>query len=413
MAGMTTSTGDKILKVDYLPPVRELLNNSTIFLQRLEKDTSTQQVGGKTFTIPLHKTNNEAAAVGRAESGTLPTAGQQGYTQAVVPNKFIYGRMQVSGPVIAATRSNAYAFVDAVTSEMQGLVRNTRRNFNRELHGDGTDALATLVSGAGGTSLVVDDGLGNIFTHLPAGDAITVDLLDASASYVALTSGITITRGASNGTTGFAATASSAISGSAADGDIFVVAGTKDLQPMGLAGIVDDQDPPLLSGGLHGLPVATEPKWVAQVTGSDTSLVDISFPLIQTALSNVAMNSDFTEDSIEYFLMNFPVRNKYVELCVNERGFYNLMTLDGGWEAVEYNGKGFVADPQCRQNRIYGIVPETIKLYRASDFDWIDKDGAVLCRVANQDAYEATMFHYGDLGVSQRNANLVIKGIRQ
>ena len=182
---------------------------------------------------------------------------------------------------------------------------------------------------------------------------------------------------------------------------------------MGLAGIIDDQDPPLLSGGLHGLAVSAEPKWVANVTGSDTSLVDISFPLIQTSLSNVAMNSDFTEDSIEYFLMNFPVRNKYVELCVNERGFYNIMTLDGGWEAVEYNGKGFVADPQCRQNRLYGIVPETIKLYRASDFDWIDKDGAVLSRIANQDAYEATMFHYGDLGVSQRNANLVIKGIRQ
>lgn len=87
--GLDLTTADKILKVLYLPPIRELLNNATVLLSQIEKDTSTQIVGGKSFTIPLHQSRNEAAGVGRAESGTLPTAAQQGYNQAIVPNKYI------------------------------------------------------------------------------------------------------------------------------------------------------------------------------------------------------------------------------------------------------------------------------------------------------------------------------------
>lgn len=407
------STADKILKVLYLPPVREMLNNSTILLNRIEKDTSTQMVGGKDFTIPLHNSRNQAAGVGRAENGTLPTAGNQGYGTAIVPNKYLYSSIRVSGPVIAATKSNAHAFVQALTSEMKGVMKDTRRAFNRQLHSNGVDALAVYVSGTGTTTGVADDGMGNIFTHLPAGDGITADLLDASNSYAVLDSAITITRGASNGSTGYAVTTSANISGTAADGDPWVVSGTKGYQMMGIEGIIDNADPALLSGGLHGRTVAADPKWVAQVLGSYSSLQDISFSLIQQGLSELATNSDYTEEDIKFFLMGFPVRDKYVELCTNERGFFNTMTLDGGFEAVEYNGKGFVPDPQCKRNTIYGVNPDTMKIYRSSDFDWMDQDGGVLDRVSGVDAYTATLFHYGDLGCSVRNGNIVYKGIRE
>lgn len=419
MAGMTLSTANSILKVQYLPPIRELLNNSTVLLSRIEKDSSTQRVGGKTFTIPLHVSRNEAANVGRPEDGTLPSAGQQGYTEAVVPNRYTYSTLRLTGPVMAAAKSSAQAFVDALTSEMRGLVNDTRRAYNRQLQGNGIDKLAVFVSGAGNTSVVVDDGLGNIFTHLPAGDAVTVDLLDVTNSYAALNSGITITRGASNGTTGFAATLSAAADAGAADGDVFVVAGTQSgttgYSPMGIEGIIDDADPALLSGGLHGLTVAAQPKWKAQAIGSYASPVNISFPLLQSGLSELAMNSDRSEADVKFFLCNYGVRDQYVELCVQERGWYNTMTIDGGFEAVEYNGKPFVPDNQTKRNTIFGIVPDTLKIYETSEgWSWMDEDGAVLARdVNNKDAYTATLFHYGDLGCSERNANIVYKGIRE
>jgi len=87
--GMDLTQADKVLKIFYLPPVREMLNSATILLSRLEKDSSTQDVSGKTFTVPLHIGQNEAAGVGRAEGGTLPTAGAQSYGEAKVPNKYL------------------------------------------------------------------------------------------------------------------------------------------------------------------------------------------------------------------------------------------------------------------------------------------------------------------------------------
>lgn len=414
--GMSLTNADKILKVLYLPPIREMLNNATVLLSRIEKDTTTQNVSGKDFTIALHTSRNQAAAVGRGESVnvTLPTPGQQGYANVIVPNKYLYGGIRVTGPVLAATKGAANAFVEALTSEMQGLVKDTRRSFNRQLHGDGLDALAYIVSGTG-PGVVVDDGLGNAFTHLPAGDTLTVDVLDASSSYANILTGTTVVRGAATGV-GFAATLGTG-SATIAAGDVITVAGGVysgvGYQLMGIKGIIDNTDPPLLAGGLHGRTVASDPKWAAQVIGSDSSLQDLSFPLIQSGLSELASNSDFSEQDVKFWLMNYAVRDKFVELCTNERTWFNTMKIDGGFEAVEYNGKPFVPDSQCRHNRMYGIVPETIAIHRSSDFDWMDKDGAILDRVVGEDAYVATLFHYGDLGCKVRNGNIVIKGIRE
>ena len=41
----------------------------------------------------------------------------------------------------------------------------------------------------------------------------------------------------------------------------------------------------------------------------------------------------------------------------------------------------------------------------------MDRDGSTFSRVSGKDAYEATLFHYGDLGCVARNGNGVLKGI--
>ena len=44
MAQLDTGTAAEILKVRYLGPIREQLNNATILFSRIAKDTSTQDV---------------------------------------------------------------------------------------------------------------------------------------------------------------------------------------------------------------------------------------------------------------------------------------------------------------------------------------------------------------------------------
>jgi len=294
---------------------------------------------------------------------------------------------------------------------MKGAMKNTKRAMNRQMHGDGFDSLGYYVSTKGGSVVYCDDNNGNFFTHFVPGQTHTVDVLDASNSYAALTSATTAVAGV-EGTSGVEVTLGT-VAGGIQDGDLIVPAGTKGYQMMGLQGIVSAADPTVLGAGLHGLAVGTYPWWAAQVVGADNSKQDLTFPLMQKVFSKIASNTDFSEADIKLLLCSYGVRDKYVELCTNERRFYNTMTLDGGFEAVDYNGKPLVPDAQCKRNRIYFLVPESLKLFRSSDFDWMQEDGAILARVSGKDAYSAVLFHYGDLGTVARNANGVLLGINE
>jgi len=398
------SHADAILKNRYLGTVREQLNNATVLFSKLEKRE--QMVSGKNFTVPLHIGRNISAARGVADGGTLPTAGQQSYTTTVVPNKYQYGRIQITGPTIAATRDNVGAFVQAIESEVYGLVRDTKRAFNRQLHSDGTDALAFWTGADDATPATVDDGQGNAFVHLPSGN-IVVDVIDASDNTTKIGDSIVVTLGA-KGSNSYAISWTGTVSGSA-DGDYIVLEDTLGQQLMGIRGIVSDTDPPL--GPLQGLSVATNPFWKAQVHANGGSLRQLAFEDMQAVIDDIATQSDYSESDIGLILCNYPVRRAYYKLCIAERRHVNTMELDGGFKALDFNGIPLVADSQCRRNVMYFLVLDTMAIFRTSDFDWMDKDGSYLSRVANTDAYEATLFHYGNLACLSRNGNGLLADI--
>jgi hypothetical protein len=417
------SEATPVLKEVYLPPVRELLDNATPLLKYVEKEI--QEIpGGSDFIIPLHTGRNDAAGDGRAENATLATAGNQTFARTTTSPKYLYSRLRVSGPVIAATRNNKGAFLKALESEMKYLMTDTKRAFNRQLHSDGTDPIGFYVSGAGSTTVVVDDGLGNRFDHF--NKTTTVDLIDASGGFVTLgTTGLTATRGSLT-TGGRTITMSAAISGSAADGDFFVKSGTFGKQMMGIAGIISDANPnsTIYANGLQGLTIASEPDWAAQVIYADggsselassTGRVDVSFEALQDLLTAISQNSDYDESDVNLFMSSPGLKNKYVQLCRNERVFFNNMKLDGGFSAVSYNQKPWVWDSQCKKNRVYALITETLMLARLADLDWIDVGGDVLYRISggDVDAVGATLFVYQELACKVRNANGVILNLNE
>lgn len=428
MPGLTISAAAAILKNVYLPPVRELLDNSTILLKYLEKEV--QDVEGTNFTIPLHTSRNEAAGIGAAEGATLPTAGVQQYASAIVPAKYLYSRIQVSGPTIAATKSNKGSFLRALDSEMKGVTKDTRRSFNRQLHGDGRDALGFWVSGAT-TSPVFDDGLGNVGYDFFQSGSQRINMIDSDNATnnwglgAATNVSHTLTRGALVAT-GRTMTASVTLSENVAPaaGDFAVVEGSFGKQMTGIQAVISNANPPLLSGGLHGITVAAQPDWAAQwldASGGTTESLtaatrsDLSFPLMQQIFSAIATNSDFSEQDIKLLLSSYQMRDTYVKLCQDERQFTNNMKLDGGFEAVSYNGKPLVPDVHCRHNRIYFITPESMAIFRLAEMDWMDKDGSILYRISggDVDAYGATLFVYQELGCKVRNANGVLVGVNE
>jgi len=188
-----TTAASNVLKVFYLPPVRELLNNATILLSRIEKDSTTQDVSGTSFTVPLHITATRRLAWVARRTVTFRPLLRRGTRRPLCPTSTSTAASR-SASVIAATKNSTGAFVRAIESEMKGLLKDTKRAVNRQLHGDGLDALGYFVSGAGSTTTYVDDNLGSQFSHFVTGQATTVDLLDASSSYATLNAAVTATR---------------------------------------------------------------------------------------------------------------------------------------------------------------------------------------------------------------------------
>jgi hypothetical protein len=399
-----------ILKEVYLPALQELLNNATPLLSAIEKEIT--PVEGGNFVVAIHRLRNNTSAIGRSEGATLPSAGQQGFVRAIVPVKQLYSRINVSGKAIAATKSNKGAFLKALESEMKYVMTDTKRGINRQLNGDGTGALAYWTGADNTSPATVDDGLGNGTTLLGTG-AVTCDLIDASDNSTKLGDSIVVTRGAvSTATTSVSWTGT--VTGSA-DGDYLVLEDTLGNEMTGIQAVISDADPILQAGGLHSLPVTTYPDWKAVVLGSDSSKQDLSFPLIQQLVSRIVTESAIDEQDLKMFHCHPALRDTYVKLCQDERVFYNVMKLDGGWEAVTYNGKPIVADVQCRRNALYAITPSSLSLAQMAPLDFMDKDGSVFYRISggDVDAYGATAFVYQELMCKARNQNGVLLGINE
>lgn len=399
MAQFDLSAASNTLKVRYIGNIREQLNNATVLLKLIQRQD--QAVSGKSFTVPLHTDRNASAMTGVADFGTLPTAGVQSYQTTIVPNAYSYGRITVTGPTIAASRDNLGAFVDALNSEVDGLMRDSKRALNRQLHSDGTDALWVQNEAGNTPPIDLDDGQGNNFGHFVG--TLDIDILDAPSTYAVLGTGpnVTIAKN-SSGVYQVTAVNSGTYSALAADGDLIIRKGTRGLQMMGIRGIIAASDPPL--GSLQGL-ASTNDFWNAQVFGNSGTLRALAFEDMQEVIDAIATNSDYQESDIKAILCGYPVRRSYYKLCIAERRHVNTMELDGGFSALDFNGIGLVADSQCRRNVMYFLVPDTMRIFRTADFDWLDKDGSYLSRVADKDAYEATLFAYQNLACLSRNGN--------
>lgn len=411
----TLTTADKVLKVFYLPKINEQLNQQSILYDRLKKYQET--VDGKNYTYALHTGRNIAAGIGIADGGQFGTAGSQGYKQAIVPDTQIQTPIEVTGRTIKATKTDAGAFVRAIRSEVDGAQTDSIRAINRQLHSDGTDALAFWTGADDTSGTAVDDGQGNAFVHLDLTSAETLDLVDAGDNTTLHGTAIVVTLGAEEAAD-FLVTWTGTVSGSA-DGDYLVKSGSLGLQLMGIRGVISASDPPLLTLGLHGLAVATNNFWKAASFANSGTKRDLTLELMQKPLTRIAVTSGFTEADVKFMLCNGAVRDKYVSLLVAEKRFVNAMELDGGFSAVDFNGKPLVVDPQCRHNVIYYITPKTMDILTSSNgLVWADfEDGQMWQKKpasgSYYDAYQAFLVFYGNLACKARNGNGILADINE
>ena len=459
--GANLSAYDEVLKVYYLEGIQDYLNHGTPLADMIE--VNEKDIAGKDANIEMHMSRNTGTG-SRADGGVLPTAGNQGFTKATVPMKYQYGRVEFTGPTIAATRDNKGAYAQVINTEMTGIARDLMKEVNRQFWGCGYGILARWHSGTGANALVQNayngftasqggNGFGSTFGSKYVYDnganslVAMNNLSNASAGVFA-----TITH-VSNTSAGWSVTGSSTVTantktltladtGSPGLGDFLSrvnsvasvtassAAGAARLEMMGLRGIVDERRPDQVACYTHtyvgqassaaGLSVsdhlqsvntATYPMFKAIVkahpTGRYYAQRAVTFDLMQETFDAVEEIAG-TGYGPDLIMTTRALRRKYLALCRADRRSVNTMTLDGGWKALDYNGVPLIVDTDAIDGEMYFLTLKDIQLYRMSDYDWMDRDGAILARVSGYDKYEAVLYRYAELGVTRRNTQAVL-----
>ena len=119
-----TSTFDEVLKTVYEGGIRDLVASQLKTLELFETRDA-REWGGRFVEYPIRVGRNQGVG-SYSEMGALPAAGRQQYTQVRIPMKYTGGRISFSTHIMKASAGPRSAFVNAMDSEQDGLIKDLR-----------------------------------------------------------------------------------------------------------------------------------------------------------------------------------------------------------------------------------------------------------------------------------------------
>jgi len=427
--GADLSTVSSILKEYYLGPVQEQLNNEVLLLSRLE--SRSEDLVGKAAFVPLHTgRSNGIGAV--AEDAALPSAGNQSYARAEYDLKYLYGRIRVTGPSMAKTKSDAGAFLQTLKGEMDGVRADLTKDLARQIYGtrDGVIGTGTLASQ---TTITLDDWeplkkgqfyVGQVLsgavktTGVQASGTLTITAVTLAA---AATSTLTVTVTGTVANAAYALSLNGSVTAAQAlnrfnntprsneiDGLTRVVntfSITAASEASGTFGTTAK------SGSLGKIDSFTSTYWDNQKTFGATpgTAEPLTIMRVQQAI-NLGRQQGAMPSAI---ITSLGVQREFYRLLQANQQFVapGDTNYASGFSTLTYNGMPVIADLDAPYGKMFILDESTMKVFSDQDWHFLDGDGQTLRQVSDRDAYEAIMVRYMNLGSTNRRKNTVINDI--
>lgn len=402
MAQLDLAAASNVMKDFYLPSLRMQLNDelSPMFSQ-LEQ--SSQNVEGNQVVGSAHTGRNPSSG-SRVENADLPTIGRQGYEKFITDLRYHYGRVGFTGQTIRRARSNAGAFVNATSQELNRLTTDLKQMINRQIFNDAEGYLirpsgnhtSNVIPVAGATreqylSLVIgmELDIGPAGDPKTKGDGVVLTAVDRTAETITVT-----------GTLGTIATTDYIRITDSYDGTA-----NRTVESAGLRELVNTGDT------VHSINGATVPAWNSYVDNT-ASKPPTEF-LFEKAMDEINIESG---GRASVAVADHAVVRNYAASLQGQKRFIDNVELKGGFSSLPISSGdstiGLTSDRFCPAGVSFLVDTSHIVWNKAADWEWMDEDGAILNRVPNKDAYEATMFSYCELTTDRRNAHARINNLQ-
>ncbi len=371
---VTINTANAALKTMYLDVVANQLNTKTHpFLAELEK--TSQDVVGKLVKRLVPYGVNGGIGAG-TENGSLPLASENKYLLFESSLKNLYGTIEITDKALKASNSDAGAFVNLLTAEMEGLCESSKWSFARMLYGNGSAKLTTGLATASGANTFVADKLNNVMV----GQNVDVYVDDVFSHSTKIQS---INYGTKTLTLKDACTADMANNSKTTT---LYAAGSKDKEITGLGAIFDNTIPTIYGVSKQDYPFLNPiSKTTSNLTEED----------MMGAMDDAEEKSG---GEINFICGAYDARRAYQALFQNNKLNVDFTTLCGGYTAITFNGIPFLAENFIDSKTIYFLNSEDFKIHQLGDWAWLENDkGQILKQREGYPTHSATLVKYAEL----------------
>jgi hypothetical protein len=392
----TLVTASKILKEIYEPKITEWLQNHLKTSKRIEQTSEgvKSEVGGKFVVFAVHTKRNHGIGA-RLEMERLPAPGAQGYARGEVKLAHLYGSIRLSGQAMKLAKTNYQAFASVLDEEVNGIQRDLAKDMNRQIYGTSVGALATA-SGANTGNVIPSTNT----QYLEVG--MIVDMYSSNGATVRF-AGRTVTAVDKN--TSFTVDGATLGVAAISSGDILTREGNLNKEIVGFQQIVND------TGTLFNINPVEEPLWKSVMNRNGGTNRALSESLMTKMVDDV-----YTEGgNTTAIFTTLGIRRAYFNLLQQQRRYTEPKKFSGGFEALAFmtdtGDVPLVSDVDCQPNRMYFMNEKALRIYRESDWSFMDEDGSKWARVEGFDAYDATLYKYCNFGTNRRNTHGLIEDV--
>lgn len=407
----TTANADAVLKNYYLGPVREQLNQKAVLMFHADDDDTDSSVpstadgqlnfrgiardsegvefAGRQWVIPAHVSRNEGVGA-IAEGGTIPVAGQQGWTDLQDTLKHNLAAIEITRYAIRLSQRNEGAFLKLLEGETKGVVKDLRKDVNRQGYGNQTGALAA-VTADGANTVTVDS-----VQYLRVG--MRIDLIDVTNDTV-FASNRQIT--GINATTKVVTYSGADVT--ATTNHRLCRTGNWKREINGLGNLINN------TGTVHGVDSTLAANNWHKSTIQDAAGAAFSEDGGQQVIDAIDQTGN---GEVEFIVTTHGVVRRYSAQLKSQKRFNDRdsVTLRGGFKALLFNEMPMIKDVDCPKGTMWFLNTDALLwIYlpngdEPGNWDWVDDDGAILTRKADRsDAFEAYLAADHDLAVTARN----------